>query len=371
MIGVRGCSNVTISSPTWAIPAGYSREKLGGLKMIKKIIIVTIVIASILVGCGSNASFDATINGTGISFESSAKKAANKATMELVGSENLLLIDLTETDAKSVEIKLSGKNSTKTFDASSNDIVKDVFNGIKGFIGSNGIVHAEGTSFYINANAFEEGEVVVMEVTFVKSESALDKAFDKGEETEYWAFIAKHSEDAPETSEDAESTDEPAKNDDTDTDANTDESENTNNDEKGIIDRILDGIQSWTGDSSKDESNVPEASKEPVGAFTIGGCKLKTYATQELSHADIQGLPAKLADSPEMVGYPLENTARIKVWFEGESDTRELLLWSENNWTGQFSMSAYSGQTVTLCIAYESSGIIPDFTFEYVTVQVP
>jgi hypothetical protein len=262
----------------------------------------------------SNKTTGIIINNDVYDVYTKAKKAEKNSAL-VSGVNNLEVV----TDAKIISITITSNN--QSWSADSDNIVSN----LASIVSDPAIVHNDGNTFTLNANACEENEIAIMEIT-TYSGSKLDKLLDKKGKTFYFAFTAQHDEVISEESSEESSDDSTAE-------------------------AMPSGTVLFNGDSYTTYASQDDALKSPINipGTNVTGCAIKAIPSND-------------------------TTARMRLiiaYVDGQTSHVEKFLYEDNDWSSQMDFSSFAGKTIVLGIASETGDLIPKVSYEYVAFKVP
>lgn len=393
------------------------------------IILLTLIIATKYLSTESPATYgprktasgtlQASLNGESLNWYDSSKKASENAENLILSGENSLVFDLADNKIKNVSLTTSLPNNSTTEE---NDFLGNIIDGavdkIKDFVVVSGVKDNGNNSFTINANAFKNGEIVVIMAVFSEEQTELDKTFGKGIYEGYFAFIASSdnssntdpvNDESNDSSEELDSDFEPSDSSNNDEGSNWLDNFINKSKEVKVPSEITDGVKntidqisnsfSESDDSSEtseetDEENSEdtEESSEDVAdtssettykdevasspkSIMFNGFEQNSFVSRDaaLEHPIVISKHASRKSTISCI-VDEENTARVRVCIEnshGSNQYDEYILYNDNNWSDVLRLRKYSGQTIILALSASDKSMIPNSVYSYIAVEVP
>ena len=358
----------------------------------------------------ASGTLQASLNGENLNWYSSFKKASENAENLILSGENSLVFDLTNSKIDTVSITIySANNSSNLLE----NIIDDAVDKTEDFVEI-----ASEVNFTINANAFKNGETVVLMAVFSEEQTELDKTFGKGIYEGYFAFIA-----SSDNSSNTDPVNDESNNSSEKIDSDLKPSDSSNNDEgsnwldnfinkskevkvpseitdgvKDTIDQISDSFSEsddsseTSGETDEENSEDTEKSSEDVADTSsettykdevasnpknimFNGFEQNSFVSRDAAlehpiviskHASRKATISCIVDE--------ENTARVRVCIEnsyGSNQYDEYILYNDNDWSDVLRLRKYSGQTIILVLSASDKSMIPNSVYSYIAVEVP
>lgn len=304
-------------------------SRLGKIILLVVLLFVVLTIISIVgvivTSNSSSTTVPATLNSITISWNSDEKKAINNAT--LVAFDDQILAFEANDSINEISVSLCGQNSKKTYSASTSVL------GIADFLGISAI-SVDGLNFSFDANIFEVGEIVLIKAQFDSDKAVLDKAFQEDNSYGYFAFMVGESQKVPQTE--------------------TPEPENS--------------AAPSTSTSAPAESTTNAQASVYFNGFMVTSHESREAALTSPISIGEDALNCSIKCS---VG---NNTKRVRVWTEsnqGTSHGDEYFMWSDNSWTANVDFSAWSGETILICVCVSDNSVPATNTYSYIAANIP
>lgn len=305
-------------------------SRLGKIILLVVFLFVVLTIISIVgvifTSTTSSTTVPAALNGITISWNSDEKKAIDSAT--LVAFDDQILTFEANDSVGEISISLCGQASKKTYSASTNGTI-----GIADFLGI-AAISVDGLNFSFDANIFEVGEIVVIKAQFDGGSSALDKAFQDGTSCGYFAFMVGESQKTPQVE--------------------TPETENP-------------------ATPSTSTSAPAENTSDVQTNVYFNGFMVTSYTSREAALAS----PISIGEDALNCSIKCSvgnNTKRVRVWTEnnqGTSHGDEYFLWADSSWTANVDFSAWSGETILICVCESDNSVPATNTYSYIAANIP